>query len=114
MALIQFTGLTKRYRDVTAVDDLTFTLAPGRVTGFVGANGAGKTTTIRALLGLTRPSAGTVTIDGLPYARARPTRCGSSAPWSTRTCSTRVAPPATPCGSSPAPPTSPTAGSTTS
>ena len=69
MALIQFTGLTKRYRDVTAVDDLTFTLAPGRVTGFVGANGAGKTTTIRALLGLTRPSAGTVTIDGLPYAQ---------------------------------------------
>ena len=43
MALIQFTGLTKRYGNVTAVDDLTFTLTPGRVTGFVGANGAGKT-----------------------------------------------------------------------
>jgi len=68
MALIQFTGLTKRYGHVTAVDDLTFTLAPGRVTGFVGANGAGKSTSIRALLGLTRPSAGSVTIDGLHYA----------------------------------------------
>jgi ABC-2 type transport system ATP-binding protein len=68
MALIQFTGLTKRYRDVTAVEDLTFTLAPGRVTGFVGANGAGKTTSIRALLGLTHPSAGSATIDGVHYA----------------------------------------------
>jgi ABC-2 type transport system ATP-binding protein len=69
MALIQFTALTKRYRDVTAVEDLTFTLAPGRVTGFVGANGAGKTTSIRALLGLTRPSAGSATIDGVRYAQ---------------------------------------------
>jgi ABC-2 type transport system ATP-binding protein len=68
MSLIQFTGLTKRYGDVTAVDDLTFTLAPGRVTGFVGANGAGKTTTMRMLLGLTRPTAGSATIDGQPYA----------------------------------------------
>ena len=113
MALIQFTGLTKRYGDVTAVDDLTFTLAPGRVTGFVGANGAGKSTSIRALLGLTRPSAGSVTIDGLHYAEL-PTRSGPSAPWSTRTCSTRVAPRATPCGSSPGRSTSPTAGSTRS
>src|SRR5688572_18420256 len=69
MALIQFTGLTKRYGSVTAVDDLTFTLTPGRVTGFVGANGAGKSTSIRALLGLTRPSSGSVTIDGLHYAQ---------------------------------------------
>jgi ABC-2 type transport system ATP-binding protein len=68
MALIEFTGLTKRYGDVTAVDDLTFTLAPGRVTGFVGANGAGKSTSMRTLLGLTRPSAGSATIDGHAYA----------------------------------------------
>jgi ABC-2 type transport system ATP-binding protein len=68
MALIEFTGLTKRYRHVTAVDDLTFALAPGRVTGFVGANGAGKTTTMRMLLGLARPTSGSVTIDGATYA----------------------------------------------
>jgi len=71
MALIEFTGLTKRYDHVTAVDNITFTLAPGRVTGFVGANGAGKTTTIRMLLGLTRPTAGSVTIDGTAYADLR-------------------------------------------
>jgi len=68
MALIEIRGLTKRYGRVTAVDDLSFTLEPGRVTGFVGANGAGKSTTIRMLLGLTRPTAGTATIDGQPYA----------------------------------------------
>jgi len=64
-------GLTKRYGRVTAVDDLTFTLEPGRVTGFVGRNGAGKTTTLRMLLGLTRPSAGAATVDGLPYRELR-------------------------------------------
>src|SRR5215207_1750418 len=60
-------GLTKRYARITAVDHLTFTLEPGRVTGFVGRNGAGKTTTLRMILGLTHPSAGSATIDGLPY-----------------------------------------------
>ena len=64
-------GLTKRYGRVTAVDDLTFTLEPGRVTGFVGRNGAGKTTTLRMVLGLTRPSAGAATVDGLPYRELR-------------------------------------------
>ena len=68
MALLELDGLTKRYGSVTAVDHLTFTLAPGRVTGFVGANGAGKTTTMRMLLGLTRPTSGTATIDGAAYA----------------------------------------------
>lgn len=67
MALIEFVGLTKRYGSVTAVDGLTFALAPGRVTGFVGANGAGKSTSMRMLLGLTRPTAGSVTIDGRRY-----------------------------------------------
>ena len=67
MAVIELAGLTKRYRGVTAVDDLTLALLPGRVTGFVGANGAGKTTTIRMILGLTRPTAGRATIDGQVY-----------------------------------------------
>jgi ABC-2 type transport system ATP-binding protein len=67
MARIEVHGLTKRYGHVTAVDDLSFTLGTGRVTGFVGANGAGKSTTMRILLGLARPTAGTATIDGRPY-----------------------------------------------
>ena len=60
-------GLTKRYGRVVAVDDLTFSLEPGRVTGFVGRNGAGKTTTLRMLVGLTRPTRGTATISGIRY-----------------------------------------------
>ncbi len=61
-------GLTKVYRTVRAVDDLSFTVEPGRVTGFLGPNGAGKTTTLRMLLNLVRPSAGTATIGGRHYA----------------------------------------------
>jgi ABC-2 type transport system ATP-binding protein len=68
MPRIELAHLTKRYGAVTAVDDLSFTLEPGSITGFVGANGAGKSTTLRMLLGLTRPTSGTATIDGLPYA----------------------------------------------
>ena len=68
MTRLQFNGLTKRYGRVTAVDDLTFSPTPGRVTGFVGNNGAGKSTAIRMLLGLTRPTAGSATVDGVPYA----------------------------------------------
>ncbi len=71
MAQIEFHELTKRYGQVIAVDRLTLSPRPGRITGFVGANGAGKTTTIRMLLGLTRPSSGTATIDGRPYAELR-------------------------------------------
>ena len=71
MAQIEFRELTKRYGPVIAVDGLTVSPRPGRITGFVGANGAGKTTTIRMLLGLTRPSSGTATIDGRPYADLR-------------------------------------------
>jgi ABC-2 type transport system ATP-binding protein len=71
VARIEFHELTKRYGPVIAVDRLTLSPRPGRVTGFVGANGAGKTTTIRMLLGLTRPSSGTATIDGRPYAELR-------------------------------------------
>lgn len=66
-------GLTKRFGAVTAVDDLSFTVAPGRVTGFLGPNGAGKTTTLRLLLGLATPDAGEVTIGGIGYGqRPRP------------------------------------------
>jgi ABC-2 type transport system ATP-binding protein len=61
------TKLTKRYRDVVAVDDLTFTLEPGTITGFLGPNGAGKTTTLRLFLGLAEPTAGTALVFGRPY-----------------------------------------------
>ena len=66
--MITLTGLTKRYGDRTAVDDLSFDLAAGRVTGFVGPNGAGKSTTMRMMVGLTRPDAGEVRYDNTPYA----------------------------------------------
>ena len=68
MARIAFDQATKRYGAVTAVDSLTFSLAPGSITGFVGANGAGKSTALRMLLGLTRPDSGSATIDGRSYA----------------------------------------------
>jgi ABC-2 type transport system ATP-binding protein len=68
MGHLELRGLTKRYGSLVAVHDLTMDVPPGRVTGFVGANGAGKSTTIRMLLGLTRPTAGTATIDGHAYA----------------------------------------------
>ncbi|MFD9223331.1 ABC transporter ATP-binding protein [Streptomyces sp. NPDC060064] len=65
--MIESTRLTKRYGDTVAVDNLTFTLEPGKVTGFLGANGAGKSTTLRMILGLNAPTSGTVTVDGVPF-----------------------------------------------
>jgi ABC-2 type transport system ATP-binding protein len=65
--VIELDGLTKRFGDRVAVDDLTVTIEPGRVTGFLGPNGSGKTTTLRCVLGLTRPTAGTATVLGLPF-----------------------------------------------
>jgi ABC-2 type transport system ATP-binding protein len=65
---IEVQGLTKQFGPVTAVNDLSFTVAPGRVTGFLGPNGAGKTTTLRMLLGLATPDCGTATIGGRNYA----------------------------------------------
>ncbi|MEU5941652.1 ATP-binding cassette domain-containing protein [Micromonospora sp. NPDC047548] len=62
--MIEVNQLTKRYRKVTAVDSLSFTVRPGLVTGFLGPNGAGKSTTLRMILGLTEPTSGTATIDG--------------------------------------------------
>jgi len=61
-------GLVKEYGDVTAVDDLSFNVEPGRVTGFLGPNGAGKTTTLRMVLNLVTPTGGTATIGGRRYA----------------------------------------------
>src|ERR1700736_5388008 len=68
--MIEATGLTKRYGERLAVDDLTFTVQPGQVTGFLGPNGAGKSTTMRLILGLDAPTSGAVTIDGKPFAKA--------------------------------------------
>ena len=65
--MIEAEGLSKRYGDTLAVDNLTFSVAPGKITGFLGPNGAGKTTTMRLILGLDRPTAGRVTIDGRPF-----------------------------------------------
>jgi len=65
--MIEATNLTKRYGDKTAVDDLTFTVEPGIVTGFLGPNGAGKSTTMRMILGLDAPTQGRVTVGGKPY-----------------------------------------------
>ncbi|GAA1196434.1 ABC transporter ATP-binding protein [Prauserella alba] len=66
--MIEAQSLTKRYGDKLAVDDLSFTVESGRVTGFLGPNGAGKSTTMRMMLGLDNPTSGTVTIGGKRYA----------------------------------------------
>jgi ABC-2 type transport system ATP-binding protein len=65
--MIEARDLTKRYGDKTAVDHLSFTVEPGKVTGFLGPNGAGKSTTMRLLLGLDKPQSGTATINGRLY-----------------------------------------------
>ena len=67
MAVITIEGLTKRFSDVLAVDDLSFEVDQGTVVGFLGPNGAGKTTTLRMLLGLVTPTSGTARIDGRAY-----------------------------------------------
>jgi ABC-2 type transport system ATP-binding protein len=68
--MIEAVSLTKRYGDTTAVDGLSFRVEPGKITGFLGPNGAGKTTTMRMILGLDRPTAGTVTVNGRPFRQA--------------------------------------------
>ena len=67
MSTISFHNLTKRYGSILAVDDLSFDVRPGRVTGFLGPNGSGKTSTLRILLGLATATAGTAAIGGLAY-----------------------------------------------
>jgi len=64
--MIEITSLTKRYGETVAVDDLSFTIRPGIVTGFLGPNGAGKSTTMRMILGLDNPSRGRATVNGRP------------------------------------------------
>jgi ABC-2 type transport system ATP-binding protein len=68
---IEVSGLTKRFGEVLAVNDLSFTVDEGRIVGFLGPNGAGKTTTLRMLLGLVYPTEGTATIFGQPYRELR-------------------------------------------
>ncbi len=77
--MIEAVGLTKRYGSTLAVDDLSFTVRPGVVTGFLGPNGSGKSTTMRLILGLDNPSTGRALIDGVPYAQIKNplTRIGS-------------------------------------
>lgn len=69
--MIELRGLTKRYGERLAVDDVTVIVRPGVVTGFLGPNGAGKSTTMRMVLGLDRPTAGTALVNGKPYAEHR-------------------------------------------
>jgi ABC-2 type transport system ATP-binding protein len=69
LSSIEVHSLTKRFGAVTAVDDVSFAVEPGLVTGFLGPNGAGKTTTLRMILGLARPTGGTATVAGRPYRR---------------------------------------------
>lgn len=66
--MITATRLTKRYGDTTAVDDVTFDVRPGRITGFLGPNGAGKSTAMRMICGLSTPTSGAVTLFGRPWA----------------------------------------------
>ena len=65
--MIEAVNLTKQYGAKTAVDHVSFTVEPGTVTGFLGPNGAGKSTTMRMIMGLDRPTTGSVTVNGRPY-----------------------------------------------
>lgn len=69
--MIEVIGVSKKYGGKPVVDDLSFTIRPGIVTGFLGPNGSGKTTTMRMILGLTQPDSGTVLVDGVPFAEHR-------------------------------------------
>ena len=68
--MIEARGLTKRFGDKLAVDQLSFTVEPGRITGFLGPNGAGKTTTMRLILGLDHPTGGSVSVNGREFSRS--------------------------------------------
>src|SRR2546429_4706122 len=70
-AMIEVSGLRKRFGPTVALDGMSFSVRPGRVTGFVGPNGAGKSTTMRVILGLDAPDAGTALVAGRPYRQLR-------------------------------------------
>ena len=69
--MIEIRNLSKRYGALTAVDDISFSVSAGQVLGFLGPNGAGKSTTMRMIVGLDRPTSGTVTVNGKPYTQHR-------------------------------------------
>jgi len=76
MSQLELDGLTRRYGSLTALDHLSFSVGPGKVTGFLGPNGAGKTTTMRAVFGLTALDAGTIRWNGAPVKQAQRRRFG--------------------------------------
>ena len=75
-SMLELDGITKRYGERLALDDVSFTVGDGRLTGFVGANGAGKTTAMRIILGVLASDAGTVRLDGSPVTEADRRRFG--------------------------------------
>ena len=100
--MIEVSHLTKRYGDKTVVDDLTFTVRPGTVTGFLGPNGAGKSTTMRMLVGLEEPTSGRSTVNGRPY-REHPAPMHEIGMLLTRGRSTPAGRRGTTCGAWPSP-----------
>ena len=110
--MITVSGLTKKYGARTVVDDVSFTLEPGTVTGFLGPNGAGKTTTMRMITGLVPATAGSALVDGRPYAaRAEPGRGRWARCWTPAPC-TPAAPGGPTCGCWPPRSACPTPGRT--
>ena len=89
--MIEARELTKRYDDTTAVHSLSFTIAPGTVTGFLGPNGAGKSTTMRMIMGLDRPTSGTLTSTASPTGSTVPRYARSAPCW--WPCTPTAAPP---------------------
>ena len=90
--MIEARGLTKRYGDKVAVDNISFTVEPGTVTGFLGPNGAGKSTTMRMIMGLDKPTTGTVTVAGKKYKDLNAPLCTVGACWTPRVCTDRKRP----------------------
>lgn len=97
--MIELEGLTKRYGEKVAVDNLTFTVRPGIVTGFLGPNGAGKSTTMRMILGLDHPTAGDVRVDGTHYDRLQDPLTYIGALLEAKGCTRGAAPTTICCGS---------------
>ena len=97
MAAIEVRSLTKRFGTVVAVDDVSFDVAPGKVTGFLGPNGAGKTTTLRMVLGLARPTSGERRDRGQQLRRSSPIPPAPSVPRSSTPAFTPAAAAATTC-----------------